>query len=180
MLQSYGIKGKATTVKNPRANGLIERIHLTQADMLRTRVFEGHNWQHEFRRALGAITWALTSTVPTQTSHSPGELAFGRDMIFATRTKIDWRLIKREKKKAHKNNTARENKRRVAHKYKVGDLVLIVKDSYERSKLPKLQSPTEGPYKILRTNRTNGTVQINRKGFKETINIRRLQPYHKK
>ena len=35
MLQSFGIEGKATTIKNPQANAFVERIHLIIADYIR-------------------------------------------------------------------------------------------------------------------------------------------------
>ena len=44
MLSSCAIVAKPTTVKNPRANSVDERVHLTKADMLRTQEFSGHDW----------------------------------------------------------------------------------------------------------------------------------------
>ena len=37
LLASYDIQAMPTTVKNPRANAIIEQIHLTMGDMLRTK-----------------------------------------------------------------------------------------------------------------------------------------------
>ena len=36
LLESYNIRGVPTTVKNPQSNGIVERMHLTLADMLHT------------------------------------------------------------------------------------------------------------------------------------------------
>jgi len=36
LLQSYGIKDVATTVKNPQANAVVEQLHQTMANILRT------------------------------------------------------------------------------------------------------------------------------------------------
>jgi hypothetical protein len=44
LLESYGIKPVATTVRNPRSNGVIECVHLTMGDMLRTMTFSGSDW----------------------------------------------------------------------------------------------------------------------------------------
>jgi hypothetical protein len=44
LLESYGIKPVAMTVRNPRSNGVIERVHLTMFDMLRTMTFKGSDW----------------------------------------------------------------------------------------------------------------------------------------
>jgi len=40
MLSSYDIESKPTTIKNPQAQGVIERIHLTLGDALRSTIFE--------------------------------------------------------------------------------------------------------------------------------------------
>jgi hypothetical protein len=55
--------------------------------------------------------------------------------------------------------------------------VLIVLDADERRSQPKLNQPTKGPYTITRVH-TNGTVEIDRGRFVETINIRRLKPFY--
>jgi hypothetical protein len=40
-----------------------------------------------------------------------------------------------------------------------------------------MSQPTKGPYIITKVN-NNGTVEINRGSFHETINIRRLKPFN--
>ena len=37
LLRSYGVKAKTTTVKNPQANAIHERVHLLMAEMIRTQ-----------------------------------------------------------------------------------------------------------------------------------------------
>ena len=76
-------------------------------------------------------------------------------------------------------NNKKKNKKRLKHKYKVGDKVLIVLKPYERAKKPKISPPTEGPYKITKVY-TNGNVRIARDGYEEDISIRRLRPYYSK
>jgi hypothetical protein len=44
MLESYGIKPVATTIRNLKSNRVIERAHLTMGDMLRTMTFSGTDW----------------------------------------------------------------------------------------------------------------------------------------
>jgi hypothetical protein len=36
LCETYGIKGKPTTIKNPQANAILERLHQVLAQMLRT------------------------------------------------------------------------------------------------------------------------------------------------
>ena len=43
--------------------------------------------------------------------------------------------------------------------------------------MPKLARPTQGPYRVTRTF-TNGTIEIQRRNYRERINIRRVRPYY--
>ena len=40
MIANYGIKGKMTTTYNPQSNGIIEHVHQTLANSLRTLELE--------------------------------------------------------------------------------------------------------------------------------------------
>ena len=40
LLSRYNIKSKSTTIKNPQAQALVERMHHTLANQLRVRVLE--------------------------------------------------------------------------------------------------------------------------------------------
>jgi transposase InsO family protein len=63
LLKSYGIKPVATTIRNPKSNGVVERVHLTMGDMLRTMIFSGSNWMADMQRALDAVAWAIRTTI---------------------------------------------------------------------------------------------------------------------
>ena len=76
MLASYGIKCQPTTVKNPQANALIERTHLSMGDKLRTTIFEGEDWRSDLDQELQATAWDIRSTINSSSNHSPGHLAF--------------------------------------------------------------------------------------------------------
>ena len=115
--------------------------------------------------------------VPSNTPHNPSQLVFGMDMIFCQQAKIDWQLLKRQHRTQAIANNKKENKNRVPHDYKVGDLVLIVQKPYERKRKAKIDTPTEGPFPIIRTY-SNGNVRIQRKHYEEDSSIRRLRPYH--
>eukprot|EP00957_Ditylum_brightwellii_P097807 7447771-Ditylum_brightwellii.AAC.1 len=81
MLQSYGIEKLTTTVKNPRANLVVERVHLMLAEMFWATDFQGQHWRREVDRILQSTAWAMQSTIITTTKYSPGQMIFGRDMI---------------------------------------------------------------------------------------------------
>ena len=176
MISSYGIKGVPTTVKNPRSNSAAERMHLTAADMLRTMIFSGTNWQDELETCLQSVAWALRSTVSTMSSYTPGHLVFSRDMIMQNAVTADWEKIKLLKRASAITSNTRENNSRFNHTYHVGDKVLIILDHKEIN--GKMDRPTEGPYEIIKVNPSNGTVKIVRGNYNETINIRRVKPYH--
>ena len=72
-------------------------------------------------------------------------------------------------------NNNRENRARIAHGYRVNDLVMVVTRSDERKgKTEGYQH--SGPFKVVKVN-TNGTVVIERNNYQEPINIRRIKPY---
>ena len=88
-MQSYGIIAKPTAVKNPQANYMIERIHLTMAHILRTIVFTGENWFDEFDALLQAVAWTIRITINTATHYSPGQLIFNCNMIIQTAVTVN-------------------------------------------------------------------------------------------
>jgi hypothetical protein len=176
LLESYGIKPLATTVRNPRSNGIIERVHLTMGDMLRTMTFSGSDWFTDLQHTLDAVAWAVRTTVNPTIKHSPCHLAFSQDMIFRRAITVDWETINSNRQKMLAASNTKENKNRITKQYLPGDQVLIILDPDERRSQPKIGKPTKGPYTI-NTVHTNGTVEINRGNFIETINIRHLKPF---
>jgi hypothetical protein len=177
LLLSYDITPKPTTVKNPTAQALVERLHLTLGNQLRTAIYSIDDCHEDINHLLQACAWAIRTTVPSNAPHNPSQLVFGMDMIFHQQAKIDWQLLKCQRNIQANANNKKENKNRVPHDYKVGDLVLIVQKPYERKRKTKIKTPTEGPYPITRTY-SNGNVRIQRGHYEEDISIRRLRPYH--
>ena len=90
------------------------------------------------------ITWAIRSTVNSSEEHQPGQLAFGKDMIFQSQIKIDWESIKSKKHKLAAYNNERENENRIEHEYHVGDKIFITIKKNDVK--VKLDERTEGPY----------------------------------
>jgi len=70
---------------------------------------------------------------------------------------------------------ARENRKRLAHRYRSGDLVLIRHDM-DGQPYGKMMRPASGPYKIVRV--LGSTLEIDRGRYLEKINIRRVQPFY--
>jgi transposase InsO family protein len=175
LCKNYGITPKISSDYNPQANSIVERVHLTLGNMLRSFQLEKQelNASDPWTPFLTAAAFAIRSTYHTVLDATPGEIIFGRDMILPIQFKADWAaIIERKRSQVAKDNT-RENKTRVPHVYNTGDLVLLTRPGI----LPKLSTPREGPYKILRVF-TNGTVRIQRGIVSQRVNIRRITPYN--
>jgi len=169
----YGIKCKPITVRNPQANAIVERVHQVIGNMIRTFELE-NNYLDEndpWGGILSATAFAVRSTYHTTLQASPGQLVFGRDMIFNIKHVADWQAIKQRKQKIINKNNTQENKKRLKHEYKPNDMVLL-----ERYKARKYECPYLGPYKVIKVF-TNGTVTIKKGAVYERVNIRRLIPF---
>jgi transposase InsO family protein len=171
--EEYHIKPKPITVRNPQANAVIERIHGVVGDMMRTYKVENINDDDAdpFSGIVSAICWAVRSTYHTTLQATPGQLVFGRDMIFNIRHEADWQLIRERKRARTERNNAQENAKRREHDYAEGEKVLINKADYN-----KMEPSREGPYTITRVH-ANGTVTIQKGRAEQRINIRQCTPY---
>ena len=135
------IKKRPITVRNPQANAIIERIHQTLGNMLRT--FELHEEEDldktVFEGILSAAMFALRSTYHTTTQPTPMQLVFGRDAILNIKFQADWNYIKERKQKIIEHNNKRENSKQINHQYHVNNKVLLdvketTKAKYAKSK----------------------------------------------
>ena len=70
--EDYGIKQQHITARNPQANAIIERIHLTICQMLSTfQVQNIENIEAPFSNILSAICLAVRATVHTTLQATP-------------------------------------------------------------------------------------------------------------
>ncbi|KAL7482706.1 hypothetical protein ACHAW6_008362 [Cyclotella cf. meneghiniana] len=111
LLTSYDIKSRPTTVKNPTAQSIVERLHLTIGNQLHTSLYEGDDWKEDIDTLLQACAWAICTTTPSNTPHSPVQLIFGVDMIFRQKIKIDWALLKKQRR----DQALANNKKKAGH-----------------------------------------------------------------
>jgi hypothetical protein len=84
LCDSYGIKRKPTSVKNPQANAILERVHQVIMIILCTAEIDMANSVASSAIAtfLTNAAWAFRSTYHTVLKASPGAAIFGRDMLF--------------------------------------------------------------------------------------------------
>ena len=159
LCDSYQLKRQPTSVKNPQANAIIERIHAVFGDMMRCSNLDNAptiepSMVAEF---IMNAAWAIRSTYHTVLKSSPGAAIFGRDMLFDIPYVADWVEIGRRRQERVDNDNARENSRRLSFDYEVGQKVLLRKDGILR----KAEDKYEGPYIITQVF-CNGTVRIQR------------------
>jgi transposase InsO family protein len=178
MLQRNGIRPRPTTVKNPQANAICERMHHTVGNTLRTlATLNPPNGADTANRlvdtALANCMFATRATVHGSLQTTPGGIAFQRDMILNLPLIADFQLLKERRQQLIDDRLIRANRSRFSHDYHVGEQVL--KLVY---KPDKLQPRAEGPFPVHQVH-TNGTVTIQKNPHTiERISIRRIKPYH--
>ncbi len=92
LCNTYGIKSKLPSVKNPQANAMLEHIHAVLGNMLRTSELDMAKTvkPSDIDVFLSDAAWAVRSTYHTVLKASPGAAIFGRDMFFDISFIADW------------------------------------------------------------------------------------------
>ena len=170
----YGIKRKIISTRNPQANAVVERVHQTLANLIRSQEIQNDPYVDEddpWTGILAATAFALRSTYHTTLQATPGQLVFGRDMILNLQFKADWTVIKRRKQDLIHKNNVQENAKRIPYTYETGDKVML-----ENHHMNKYEKPYLSPYSITQVN-TNGTVCLKMGAVMDTVNIQRIHPF---
>ena len=183
-LKHYGIQDCPTTAKNPQANSIVERMHLTAGSIFRAMVTEAQkNNRHLLPAdlddyvdtAISSTQYAISAIIHSITRESPGAFVYQRDMMLPIQNIAHWESIRLKKSKQIEKNWMRENKQRKPFDWRVGMEVMV-----EELTRYKLNPKATGPFTIESVH-TNGTVTIQRKPrVFERINIRRLKPYYRR
>jgi len=176
-----GISNVTTSVKNPQTNSVIERMHLSFGQLLRSILVDAkmnNNEQHSdllnayIETALSASIYAINSAINTTTKVSPGAFVFQRDMILSITCITNWEIIRTKKQLRILQNNFLENKRRIPFTY-TPQMEIMIHDPTG----VKLIAKNKGPYKISKVY-SNGTVTICLKtNVFQRVNIRRIKPY---
>jgi hypothetical protein len=84
LCESFGIKHKPTSVKNPQANAILERVHQVITVMIHTSELDMTNTVEtkDIDAFLTDAAWAVGSTYHTVLKASPGAAIFDWDMLF--------------------------------------------------------------------------------------------------
>ena len=170
----YNIKPKVITTRNPQANAIIERVHQTIGNILRTfNVNETVlDKDDPWSGILSATAFAIRNTVHTTLASTPAQLVYGRDSILNITHEANWKLIRKRKQKLIKRNNDKENRTRLVHKYKIDDLVLIKNEQSTKYG----NTAYSGPYTVTSVH-DNGTLHVRKGIVNDVINIRNVHPY---
>ena len=78
LLKDFAIKPTPTTIKNPQANAILERVHQVLGDMLCTKNLQSYDFDDidPWGELLASVAWAIHSTHHTTLQASPAQLVF--------------------------------------------------------------------------------------------------------
>jgi hypothetical protein len=95
LCEEFGLKPKPTTVRNPRENAILERMHGVLGNMLRTSGLDMSDTvtPEDIDNFIVNAAWAIRSTYHTVLQSSPGAAIFGRDMMFDLPYLAEWTTI---------------------------------------------------------------------------------------
>jgi hypothetical protein len=177
LLADNKIKPRPTTVKNPQANSICERMHQVVGNSLRTMTRLANSagitsGKVMVDTALSNCMYAIRAALHSGLKATPGSLVYGRDMVLDLPVIADWINIQQHRQQLTNQRTILLNRQRISHDYKIGDQVLKLADNPA-----KLAPRAYGPFTIVQVH-TNGTISIRRNAFTvERISIRRVKPY---
>jgi hypothetical protein len=115
LVESYGLEKKLTTIKNPQANSVLERVHQVFGNMLRTSELDMADSVNaeSVSYFIDNAVWAICTTYYTVLKSSPGAAIFGRDMLFDISYLADWNKIGENSQAQTDHQTLRKNASRV-------------------------------------------------------------------
>jgi len=158
-----GIQNVTTTVKNPQANSVIERMYLTFGQLLRSILTQGkvsQNEQHSdllhsyIDTALFSSLYAINSAINSTAKVSPGSSIFQRDMLLPIQCITNWELIRHRKQLRSHHNNFLENQCRRPFTCTPNMEVML----HDLTGV-KLSANSSGPYTISKVH-SSGTVTM--------------------
>ena len=155
---TYGIKHKPTSIKNPQVNAILECIHAFLMTMLCTaKIGMAKSVAPSAIEAfLTNAAWAFCSTYHTVLKASPGTAIFSRDMLFNIPFMADWKKIGECRQRLTDLNTECKNEGPVNYDYQVGQKVFVRKDGI----LCKTESRYEPEPWTITSFHTNRTIWV--------------------
>ena len=154
IINDYGIMVRPITSRNPQANAIVERVHQSIGNILRS--FKVQNMilddENPWDGILASTMCALRATLRTTTQYTYHDL--------------DWETTRKQKQDLINEGNKHENRNQINLTYKKGD---VWKTKFN-------QDAYIGPY-VITAVRNNGTVKACKGRVTDTFNIRNLSPY---
>ena len=174
LLKDFAVKATCTSIKNPQANAILERVHQVVGSMLKTKDLVNIEFDEldMWSPILASVAYAIRCSHHSTLNATPGQLVFGRDMLLDLKFEPNYEKMWAQKQKRIQYDNIRENSKRAAHDYKVDEYVYILKDG----QYCKLEGDKQGPFQITEVF-SNGTVRLQKGVVSERLNIRRLTPH---
>eukprot|EP00957_Ditylum_brightwellii_P189899 14456898-Ditylum_brightwellii.AAC.1 len=112
LCDSFNIKRKPTTVKNPQVSAIIEQFHGVIDNMMRTSAIDMSPTIDDTLIEDFSVnaTWVVCSTYHTVHKSTPGAATFGRDMLFDILYAAGWIEIGRRRQELVESTNIHENK----------------------------------------------------------------------
>ncbi len=166
----YGIKYKPTSVKNPQANAILERIHAVFKNMLHTSELDMAETvkPSDIGVFLSDTAWAICSTYHTVLKASQGAAIFGQDTLFDILFIANWQKIGEHRQQLTDLNNAHENEGRIDYDYKAGQKVMLSKGGI----LCNAESRWHKKPWLITSVHTNGTIMVQCGNKIDRMNIR--------
>ena len=175
--EDYGIKKKTITARNPQVHSIIERVHQTIDQMIRSmEVQNTENIGDPFKGILSEGCFIVRATVHTTLQATPSQLALGRDHILNIKFQANWKNICNQKQKIIDKNNQNENKNRKEYQYVVGQKVLIKTEQSRKYG----KNPYEGPFEIVALHSIGSaklSSPLGQRAVYQTYNIRDMFPF---
>ena len=103
----YGLKRKPITTRKTQSNAIIERIHQTIRNIIRTFDVSNIVNNDPWSGILAATMFAVRANYHTTLHASPMQLVFGRDTILKIKHVADWEHIRQQKQLRINHNNKR-------------------------------------------------------------------------
>jgi hypothetical protein len=166
------IEAKPSSERDPQSNAILERTHQTICNML--RAFEAENQPIDesdpWSGILSAVAWAVQSTHHAASQSTPGQLVFGRDMIWDAAHAADWQHIEQREQTSIDKNNKKENEKRISWDCAISDSILKIEVGAH-----EMEQPKEGPFRIVRAH-ANGTATMQKGPIEERLNVGQVMP----
>jgi hypothetical protein len=175
LCKTFGVKRKPTSIKNPQANAILERIHAVFTNMLCTAKLDMAKLVNasDIDIFLADAAWAIRSTHHTVLKASPGAAIIGCNVLFDIPFIADWKTIGEHRQRLTDRNTDQENEGRIDYDYKVGQKILVRNKGIIR----KAQSLWQKDPWTITTVHMHGNITVQRGNKEEQLNIRRVKPF---